>query len=212
LETPVSEDLHEKIRMNSFGERIHLLFLNSTQLILNDTKINLTEISHFKFGVKIWQLGMFPVGRSYYISLKTPTQKLNLVLRSFFGIRDGYLAKLYERLADNISLKIGERLFREAVTVLKTGNSFNIGPCTVDKQGISLRTSPSNNLPLIPWHDLSYAKKYDRLVINSKSKRQIWFNLYFLEHWNVEVLMDVLDWLFEEGGLPELAEYTPAKE
>ena len=203
--------LEEKVRLNSFGERIYFLFLDDYQLVFGNTSIKLADISHFKFGAKILQFGMFPVGRSYYVSLKTANQELNLVLRSFFGIRDNYLGTLYEKLVNGILLRIGARLFQEAITAMKAGKPFAIGPCTINGSGIMLRKS-SDNPQLISWNDLSYQKKYDRLVINSKSNHAIWLNLYFLEHWNVEVLMDVLDWLFEEGGLAELKKYSSTKE
>ncbi|GEO07074.1 hypothetical protein AAE02nite_47380 [Adhaeribacter aerolatus] len=212
MEKPVSEDLHEKIRLNSFGEKSHSLLLNNSQFILGNTSIKLAEISHFRFGTKLLQFGMFPVGRSYQISLKTATQEFNLVLRSFFGIRDNYLAGLYENLADNLWLRIGERLLKDAVAALKTNNSFRVGTCQIIKTGILLRKSPSSKVILILWRDLSYVKKYNRLEINSKNDTRIWFNLYFLEQWNVEVLMDLLDWIFEEGGLAELENYTDSQE
>lgn len=207
MENLFLEELQEKIRLNSFGSKSHRMALNNNQLILNNTKINLTEITHIKFGAKIMQFGMFPVGRNYYLSLKTPVQELSLVLRSFLGIRDNYLANLHDKLVNGIWLRIGERLMQKVLASVKAGNSYRVGSCRINKEGIVLEQDSAfdnNKTSLIPWTDLSYDKKYDRLVLNSKTNYRLWINLYYIEHWNVDVLVDLLDWIFEEKGLTEL--------
>jgi hypothetical protein len=210
LETPVSEDINEEIRLASFGARSHTLLLNDKQLVFDDTEISLPAISHFKFGIKIIQLGMFPLGRRYQINLKTPDTQLDLVFRAYFGIGNKYFNRVFEMLVNGIWSHIGERLFREAIDLILSGKTFSTGNCTVSRQGIILNqdTPLAKKQHLIPWAEVGYEKKYNRLVINSKSNHRIWANLYFMDDWNVDVLMDVLDWLFKEGGLAELGRNT----
>jgi hypothetical protein len=210
LDTPVAEDIEEEIKLDSFGERIHTVVLHKNQLLFDDTRITLTAVSHFKFGVKIIQFGMFPVGRRYQIDLKSPEKEFSLVFRTYLGLGNKYFNRLFERLVDGIWLRIGERLFREAVALISGDKTFTIGSCTVSRQGIILNqdTPLAKKQHLVLWNELSYEKKYNRLVINSKVNHRIWANLYFLDDWNVDVLMDVLDWLFKEGGLAELENPT----
>ncbi|KAA5549089.1 hypothetical protein [Adhaeribacter rhizoryzae] len=203
METFVSAELHEKVRLNSFGERNHTLILNANYFILNNTQIKLADITQIKFGVNSVQFGMFPLGNRYHLSLKTAGQEFNLVLHSYWGIRNNYLVNLYEKLVNGIWLRIGERLTDDAINCLKANNSFVVGPCTVSRSGIKLqqKSAFSVNAELITWNDLFYEVKYDRLVINSKKDSRLWLNLYFLEYWNTEVLREVLEWLFTENGL-----------
>ncbi|MDB5260801.1 MAG: hypothetical protein JWQ14_82 [Adhaeribacter sp.] len=211
METPVSEDIEEKIKLDSFGARTHVVVLRKERFAFDTTEIRVPAITHFKFGIKIMQIGMFPVGRRYQINIKTPEKQINLVFRTYLGIGNNYFNWLFEALVDGIWLQIGERLFREAMDLVRAGKAYAVGNCTINRQGIILNqdTPLTKKLHVIPWADVSYEKKYNRLVINSKSNHQVWANLYFLDDWNVDVLMDILDWLLQEGGLAELENINP---
>jgi len=200
------KQIRKQVKINSFGGKKHALHLDDNVFSFNATTISLQQITHFKFGMQVMQVGMFLVGRKYQVSFKTPTQQVDLVFRSYFKIGNKYFDKLFYKIINGIWLRIGDRLLEQAIKEIMSGGIIAVGNCAANRKGITLNLDAgfTKKQYLIPWPDVSYDKMFDRLVINSKSNNRIWMKLPYLEHWNVDVLTELLEWIFKEGGLSEL--------
>lgn len=202
----MSLKVDEVIRTNSF-EQEHVPIKISNGLVVFDGKeIRLNEVTGIKSGLKLIQLYIFPIGREYRIALKTPSDQLDIVFKSYFRIGNEYFDDLFDQILDEIWEPVTDRLLAENIELIAAGGVMAVGNCRVDKEGVSVITDAalSRRFDLIPWSDLDYDMKHDRLVISSKSNHQVWTNLYFLDTWNVDILTAILDWVFEEDGLAEL--------
>jgi hypothetical protein len=192
LEHPALPEINQKIKLNSFGKKDQAFLLNDTLISLGDTQIKLAEITHFKFGVAVLQMGMFVVGRKYQMHIKTPTTRFNL-----------YFDLLFHKIVNGVWLRIGDRLLAEMIQAVKAGTTLKLSHCKISKTGITLHRNAGRAQKefFITWDDLHYEKKYNRLVLNSKAQPRRWVNLYYLDNWNVDILMDFLDWVYKENGL-----------
>jgi hypothetical protein len=203
---PAPEIIHEKIKVHSLGERKHLLLVDESVISFRDQKLSLQDVTHFKFGLRAIQVYRFTLGWQYQLSIVTPSDYLEIKLTVLFKIQNQYFTALSHQIVDAIWPPIGERLFKRTVALLKAGGKWDVGNCQFSKAGIIITQSTgfSRKQYQLPWTEVSYEKKYDRLVINSKYTPGIWTNLYFLEHWNVDIAMNILDWLLEEDGINQL--------
>lgn len=201
------ERIDKNIKVHSFGEKKHTLTADEHVLSFNGQVIFLKDVTHFKFGLQPIQVYRFAVAWKYQLSLKTATQQLDIIFKSYFNLRNRYFYKLFHHLSDIVWQQIGDRLFQETVALLTAGGVWQVGNCRLSKEGIRISRPGlrAEQQHLLPWADVSYEKKHDRLVINSKSNPGFWTNLYYLEHWNVDTAMNVLDWLLEEDGLRQLS-------
>jgi hypothetical protein len=86
----------------------------------------------------------------------------------------------------------------ESIDIIRNRQSLDIGKCQVSERGITWSGK------LIQWSDLSYQKNYNRLTINSKSNLKVYTNLYYLENFNVDVLLGILHWIYKGDGIQQL--------
>lgn len=203
-------EIDQKIKLNSFAKKDKGLLLNDEIISFAGSQVGLQEITHFRFGMSALQMGMFIVGRKYQVHIKTPTTRLNFVFRSYFRISNDYFDSLFHKIINGVWLRSGDRLLAELIQTTIAGNTSKFGNCTLSKSGITLHKNAGKKQKryLIPWNDLSYEKKYNRLVLNSTQDPRRWINLYYLDNWNVDVLIEFLDWVYKEGGLASLQEQT----
>ncbi|MFD2246245.1 hypothetical protein [Pontibacter ruber] len=202
----ICHKVDEVIRTNSFGDEHVPIRIGKGTIVFNGKEIRLEEVTGIKTGLQLIQLYIFPIGRKYLIALKTPTDQLDIVFRSYFRIDNDYFDGLFDEILDEIWDPITDRLLEESIKLITDGGVVVVGNCRVDREGVAVITDAalSKKFDLIPWSDLDYDMKHDRLVISSKSDHQVWTNLYFLDTWNVDILTAILDWVFEENGLAEL--------
>jgi hypothetical protein len=83
------------------------------------------------------------------------------------------------------------RLLDEMTERIEKGETVIVDKCHVMNDGIRYKGF------LITWSDLSFQINYNRLTLNSKSDTTVWTNLYFVETYNVQVLMYFLERKFE---------------
>ena len=152
------------------------------------------------------QFQAYPIGRKYYLSIKSPEKQIDLVFTCYFGISRSYFEKLYDLILETVWDKTAERLFAEKMQLLKSDTGWKVGNCLFRKDGVMIRQPNliSEDQKFISWSDLTYKKNYNRLSLYSKTNTHIWTNLYYTENWNVDLLIDILDYLYEENGLATL--------
>ena len=206
MENPALPEINQKIKLSSFGRTEQILLLDDKSISFAGNALELREITHFKFGVNVLHIGMFVVGRKYQILIKTPSARLKLAFRSYFKISNSYFNHLFHQIVNGVWLRIGDRLLAEMIEAIKAGKELKFGTCTVSKTGITLNKNAKNPQKkyFISWDDLSYEKKYNRLVLNSKKDVRRWANLYYQDNYNVDVLIEFLDWIYKEDGLATL--------
>lgn len=199
--------MNEIIKVSSLGEKNKRLIIDDKVFSFNDQKIPFNQVTGLKYGVSLMPFYRFSVGRKYHIGLKTPTDQVDLVLRSYFRMSNSYLQSIYNQIIELIWEPVTDQLLSQSMDLLLTGQTFGVGNCRISKAGIVINKDAglTKKPQLISWDDLSYEEKYDRLVLNSKNNQSIWTNLYFLDNWNVDILMAILDWLYKEDGLAELS-------
>lgn len=203
MEHPDIPEIDQNIKLNSFTRKEKALLLNDEYISLAAKKIRLNDITHFKFGISGLQAGMFVVGRKYEVHIKTTTDRFNLVFRSYFRLNIKYFNQLFHLVINGVWLRTGDRLLSEMIAAVKANQDLKFGHCTVQKTGITFYKNSKNPKKefFISWQDLSYDKKYDRLVLNSKKDSRRWLNIYYLHTWNAEVLIEFLDWVYKENEL-----------
>jgi len=152
------------------------------------------------------QFQAYPIGRKYYLSFKSLDKQIDLVFTSYFGISRNYFQNLYDQILETVWDKTAERLFAEKMQLMQSQTGWNVGNCVFKKDGVLIRQQNSvfKDQKFIPWHELAYKQNYNRLSLHSKTNSQIWTNLYYTENWNVDLLMNILDYLYEENGLATL--------
>jgi hypothetical protein len=165
--------------------------VTGNNLIYHNQKIALTEVTAIRYGWLPIRLDMFRIGGRYVLELKTVDQKIRMSFHSYFGLFKKRQSEKFNTLLDVIWDATIVRLLNEMVADIDNGQTVTIGKCSVCADGIHLKSL------LITWDDLSYQRNYNKLTINSKSKADIWTNLYYTETDNVHVLMHFLEWKLE---------------
>lgn len=198
--------MYEIIKVNSFGAKSKTLRIADQILSFDNQNVSLDQVTGLKYGVSLMLFYRFSLGRSYQISLQTPTSQVDIVLRSYFQISNHYLQHLYQQILELIWEPVADRLLRESTQLLLSGQILRVGNCALSQAGIVLNKAAglTKKPQLITWDELSYEAKYDRLVLNSKNNPALWTNVYFLDTWNGDILLAILDWLYQENGLAEL--------
>jgi len=206
LEEKTALILPEYIKLNSFERKKHRIYLDDEKFAFADTEISLSHISDLKFGLKMMQFHLFSLGRKYSFSVKSLEKEIELVFKSYFGLGNNYFDTLYHQILDAVWDRVADRLLAEKIQELKSEKGLSVGNCVIRTAGITIYQQSffSEKAAFISWQDLTYKKNYNRLSVYSKTNSQIWTNLFFTENWNVEFLMHILDWLYEQNGLAEL--------
>jgi len=196
----------EQIKLNSLGSKQHPIYLDKEKIAFAETEIQLGQISDLKFGLTLMQFYRFSLGTQYALSFKSPDKEINLVFRNYLDLSNYYFDTLYYQILDTVWDQVADRLLNEKKQQLQSESGLIINHCVFQKQGITIyrRNLFSAQKDIITWEDLIYQKKYDRLSIYSKRNSQVWTNLFYTDTWNVEFLMLILDWLYEQNGLAEL--------
>jgi len=190
--------LEELIKITSFSKPDKILKILKDELIYDSSTINFNEVNCFKYGTEPIQLDMFHIGRRYVIDLKAEEKQVKIIFKSYFGISKTYFTNMFQEIINRIWKDVATRIIESTINTLVERGELKIGKCLITNKGIIISDI------LIPWIDLSYQKNYDRLTLNSKTNSKLWTNLYYLQDYNVDVLMVVLDWIFKENGLDEL--------
>jgi hypothetical protein len=187
----------QEIKTSSFGRVNKRLKISDGKLVFISHQIDLQSVTHFKYGVEPIQVDMFYVGRKLVIELKSD-EHVKIVFKSYFGFSWKDFSILYGNILSEVWQDTAIRIFDESIESLRRGETVTVGKCALSREGISFDNFKIN------LRDLSYQKNYNKLTLNSKSNAKIFTNLYYLEDYNVDVLMAVLDWIYKSDGLQEL--------
>jgi hypothetical protein len=187
----------QEIKTSSFGRVNKWLKISDGKLVFISKQIDLQSVTHFKYGVEPIQFDMFNVGRKLTIELRSD-ECVKIVFKSYFGFSWKYFSLLYGNILSEIWQDTAARIFDESIDSLRRGEMITVGKCSLGRDGIFFANFRIN------LRDLSYQKNYNKLTLNSKSNAKIFTNLYYLEDYNVDVLMAVLDWIYKKDGLQEL--------
>lgn len=198
--------MKQLIRVSSFGKKDKLLLIDQETIRFGEKAVPKQEITGILYGISAIQFYRFPVGTRYYIGLKTPAEQADLILTSYLGIGDDYFQELFASVLEEIWEPVTDRIWDNSKDTLAADGVLSFGNCQLSSAGMLVTKGQAftTKQVLIGWEDLDYEKKHDRLVLNSKSDPQVWTNLYFHDTWNIDILMALLDWLSQEGGLAEL--------
>ncbi|PSR56855.1 hypothetical protein AHMF7605_26825 [Adhaeribacter arboris] len=192
--------MNEKVKVNSFGKKDKFLRITGTTIQFKNKQIQREEITEIIYDVHIIVFYRFSVGRRYYIGLRTPTQQLDLVFKSFFGLSLDYFTELCNRITEEIWEKTTDKIWAENKKLLLAGKAVHVGNCQISKKGMVLTKQQKH----IGWENLHYEVLHDRLVINHSADSSIWTNLYFENTWNIDILIALLDWITKDNGLAEM--------
>ena len=198
--------LSGNIKLNALARKQHRIFLDEEKIAFGETEINLSHISDLKFGLSLMQFYRFSLGTKYLLSFKSPVSEINLVFRNYLELEKKYFNTLYYQILNAVWDQTADRLFAEKIQQLKSDKGLIVGNCVFQLSGITIYRQNlfSAKEEFIAWEDLIYHKNYNRLSIYSKRNSQIWTNLFYTEIWNVDLLIPILDWLYEQNGLAEL--------
>ena len=200
--------MYEVIKANSFGERMHVLTIENDFIQFNDVVLLREEITEIKYSISALQFYRFSVGRRYHIGFRTKSAQIDLIFRSYLKIGNTYFNNLCDRILDEVWEPITDRIWSNYIHLLLKGESVDIGNCTLSKSGLVLSKNLlfQNKQQFIPWDNLRFEKKYDRLTLSDTNDPTAWSNLYYQGTWNIDILISLLDWITKEGGLMELNE------
>ncbi|MGV3540054.1 MAG: hypothetical protein ACO1OQ_09595 [Rufibacter sp.] len=198
--------MNKIVKSSSFGEEERELLITEEIIHFDGKQIVRNDISDLLYWVSTVEFYRFPVGRKFYIGFKTPDSQLDIVFKSYFGISNGYFLELCNQILEEMWEPVIEQIWNRNAEELAKGGSVRCGHCQISERGILISKGSlvATNERLITWEDLYYEKKYDRLVINSKSDQHLWTNLYFKDNWNIDIFMATLDWIVKENGLAEM--------
>jgi hypothetical protein len=160
-------------------------------LSVNGKTISMPDVTDMKYGYAPIRLDMFTIGSRFMIDLKTPADSVTVNFRSYFGINKAKQQQKFSMLLEAIWDSALVRLLDEMTERIEKGEPVSVGRCHITEQGIRYKDF------LIAWNDLSFQVNYNRLTLNSKSNATVWTNLYFVETYNVQVLMYFLERKFE---------------
>jgi hypothetical protein len=187
--------VNQHIKTTSFGKERVPVVISGNAIRFGDQFIALDNVDEMKYGVAPVEVDMFVVGRRFVLELKSKDRRVEMVLTSWFGVSRGYFLKVYSQILELIWDKTMIRIASNAIDSLIKGESVHFDKCTIDRRGVTVKTA------LIPWHDLTYQRLFNKLVINSRSRNDLWINLYYLESYNTEVAVSILEWVYQQDGL-----------
>jgi hypothetical protein len=190
--------LDELIYTSSFDREKERLKISQDIISFEKKEFELRKTVELKYGVAPIQVDMFTIGRKYIIELKNPEKRFAITFRSYFGISNNYFSDLYTKIINGIWNMTGLRIVHEAIQKLKSGETFKVGDYSISQNGILIKNV------LVSWDNLSYQKNYDRLTLNHKTNHKVWTNVYYLETYNFDVIIGILDWIYKHEGLQEL--------
>ena len=198
--------MNEAVKIDSFKRKDKTLLINEVVIQFHEKEIGRSKISGIKYWISTIEFYKFSIGRQYHIGLRTENEQIDIILKSYFGFGNAYFTDLCSRIIDEVWEPVISQVMNSAVDLLIAGEEVQFGQCTVSKDGVLItkNNAITRKRSLIGWADLHYQKKYDRLVLNSKSDHKLWTNLYFNKSWNIEILMALLDWITNEDGLQEI--------
>jgi hypothetical protein len=199
-------EMEEIIKLTSFGRANQQLLIRDGALTFDHSSIDLQSVTGLQYGVAAIRLDMFSIGRKYLIALRTKDDVSKIVFKSYMGVSRNYFDRIYKQILDEIWEETILRLIENAINAIRKGETWTIGKCNVYMDGILYGKE------LIQWADLSYQKNYNRLTINSKSNPKVYTNLYYLENFNVDVLIGILHWIYHENVIEEFINESSATE
>jgi len=167
------------------------IHIENNILHFEDRSISLDEVTAIKYGTRSIELDMYAIGTCYTMELHAAQNNMKINFKSYFGISRTARYEEYTKLMSEIWEPVVVRLLNEYIHMLEDGMPVEIGPCKITPDGITLKNF------LITWDDLIYQVNYNKLTINSKSRSDIWTNLYYLETNNVRIAAHLLDWKFK---------------
>ncbi|MDQ3292514.1 MAG: hypothetical protein M3Q05_14600 [Bacteroidota bacterium] len=192
--------MNEKVKVSSFVGKNKALIITEDTIQFENLIIQREEVTEIIYDIQAIVFYRFNIGRKYHIGLKTPNQHLNLLFRSYFGINREYFTDLCNRIIDKIWEKTTDQIWARKKQLLLAGGVVQVGNCQISKTGIVLTKQQKQ----IPWENLHYEVLYNRVVLNHKNDPTIFTNLYFVNTWNIDILIALLDWITKENGLAEL--------
>lgn len=192
--------MKETIKLSSLGKKNKALLISEETIQFSGKTIRREEITELKYGLSALVFYRFLVGRKHHIGFKTPTEQVNIIFKSYFGIAEEYFTDLCNQIIDEVWERATDKIWNKNKNLLIAGGVMLVGNCQVSKNGVFINQKQK----LISWEDLHYEIKYDRLVLNHKSNDNVWTNLYFKDTWNIDILIALLDWITKENGLAEV--------
>lgn len=203
--------MNELIKHHSFGEKKNQLVINEDIIEYQGIIIKRDEITGIKYWISANIFYKFSIGTTYYIGIQSKKEQIDFVFTGYLGISDNYFQNVCEQIIDEIWEPVLVQIWNHQVDLLLSGHVITVGPCQLNSEGIFLRKDQliHKQKLFIPWKDLKYEKKYDRLVINSTSDSAVYKNLYYKDCWNIETLLSLLHWITEENGLTEIKKIKP---
>ncbi|MEJ8802154.1 hypothetical protein [Pontibacter sp. H249] len=195
----------EALKVNSFGKADKPLLIDDGMIQYNGKTIKIDQIIGIRYWISSIEFYKFTIGRKFCIGFKTQSDQLDITFRSWFGVGNDYFYGISSKIIDEIWNPVNEQVLNREAEALSKGGVVRFGNCHLSRVGVILvRGGKKEQLQTIGWEDLIYEKKYDRLVIGSKSDHSLFMNLYYEDSWNIEVLMGLLDWITKENGLEVL--------
>jgi len=198
--------INKQVKLHSFGSRNSPLVIDVETISFKGKQLRIKEINGILYWVSPVVFYHYMIGRRYHIGFRTPDDQLDIVFRSFFGFSKKYFKKLCNKILDAVWEPVTDNILQQAMDALRAGKIADFEHCQVSAEGVYL----CRKQHLITWDDLAYDKMYNRLVLNSKTDHAVFTNLELSKCWNVDVLITLLDWLTEQGGLKEIQQ-TGAK-
>jgi hypothetical protein len=148
-----------------------------------------TEI---RYGIAPIELDMFNIGTNFKIQLQNEkNDRLNISLKSYFGIDRSKKHQLYEQIADAIWDNFFAVPFAELVEKWENGKTIEVANFLIDLNGITKKLGPHNIT--MNFDEMKLFPRFDHLLINSKVKTHKFMKLHYLDHWNWPLVNEIIN-------------------
>lgn len=148
--------------------------------------------TQIRYGIAPIQLDTFTIGTNFKIQLRNEkNDRLNISLKSYFGIGRSRKYQLYEQIADAIWDNFFAIPFAELVEKWKNGETIEVAKFLIDSNGITKKLGPHKIT--MNFNEMNLLPRFDHLLINSTLKADKFMKLYYLDHWNWPLVNEIIN-------------------
>lgn len=144
--------------------------------------------TQIRYGIAPIELDMFTIGRNFKIQLRNENDdRLNISLKSYFGIRKARKHQLYEQIADEIWDQFFATPLAELIYNWENGQKIIIGNFEIDNSSVTCTRGITRR-----FDEMQLLPRFDHLLINSSEQHDKYMKLNYLEDWNWPLVNEIL--------------------
>ncbi|WP_353140009.1 hypothetical protein [Pseudopedobacter sp.] len=195
------------IQLPSSGQKVKI---NKDYIEVNKIQIPCNEIQAIKYGVSLIGPVKTPTKKAYNIDILGKDNKS--VSINFESSKVQELLEedhTYYYIMSGLWQYVKKSLIGQFIDTLNEQQSFNVGPTTVNNQGVSMSYKTwffgKTKTEITPWSDLKYYLNKGILHIESVSNKKKKVLLSLHNDWNAVVLNTLMHYLWQDNRKTKLA-------